>query len=575
MSAKNSKIVMITMFKNESRVIRRMLDSVRPYVDYYVMQNNGSTDGTDEIAKQFLEENGLSGEIYFCEEGWKGFGWNRDHLIQYCQNQSQHGCDWILKMDCDEILEVDDDFDWSPLDNKETQAFHIPIVAGTCVYQRAWMYNANLPWRFNHDPCHETVYCDLPGIGTEFQRVDLDRKFRHVGFNEGQSWSDPFKFISHALVLEEQMIKDGTMLTNHYHFWYIGKSYFDAYKSTAFPLGESQQKEYARRCTYYFTEYVNVTHDFKNTRHAKHIDEMAYMGMVFGGEAYRFLGEYESAANMYKAAHTFAPGRNDHYFALALMYQYLEDWDNMLYFTSIMMQPERTCPYPQYSSFIDFAMYHDGGTQIQELHNIAFQNVQRKKQQSISPVNFIINKSKTDRMFIVDNFYSNPDEVRNFALTQVEYHSDLRWFKGQRSTTTYVAPGTKEAFERIMGKRITKFDYGWTGCFQLCVASDPQVYHYDQQKWAAMIYLTPDAPYESGTRLHGSKINKARHITDPEVDAAFNGNFYDSTKFDIVDNAGNVYNRLVIMDAGCIHSAGPYFGDTLQNGRLTHLFFFD
>ena len=68
MSEKKSKIVMITMFKNEAPVIKRMLDSCLPYVDYYVMQDNGSTDGTTDIAKQFLIDNKLSGEIYFCEE---------------------------------------------------------------------------------------------------------------------------------------------------------------------------------------------------------------------------------------------------------------------------------------------------------------------------------------------------------------------------------------------------------------------------------------------------------------------------------------------------------------------------
>ena len=39
------------------------------------MQDNGSTDGTNEIAKQFLIDNELSGEIYEVEEGWVGFGW--------------------------------------------------------------------------------------------------------------------------------------------------------------------------------------------------------------------------------------------------------------------------------------------------------------------------------------------------------------------------------------------------------------------------------------------------------------------------------------------------------------------
>jgi glycosyltransferase involved in cell wall biosynthesis len=115
---------MIAMFKNEASVLRRMLDSTLGFCDYYVMQNNGSTDGSDEIARQFLIENGLSGEVYVCEEGWQGFGWNRDHLIRYCQEKVNHGCDWILKMDCDEVLEVDDDFDWSPFYNTNTETHH-------------------------------------------------------------------------------------------------------------------------------------------------------------------------------------------------------------------------------------------------------------------------------------------------------------------------------------------------------------------------------------------------------------------------------------------------------------------
>jgi hypothetical protein len=87
--------------------------------------------------------------------------------------------------------------------------------------------------------------------------------------------------------------------------------------------------------------------------------------------------------------------------------------------------------------------------------------------------------------------------------------------------------------------------------------------------------LTPDAPIESGTRLHRSKINGVRHSGDAYVDSAFTGGFLDSTKFDVVDSAGNIYNRLVIMDARCIHSAGQYFGQNFNDGRLIHLFFFD
>ena len=127
-----------------------------------------------------------------------------------------------------------------------------------------------------------------------------------------------------------------------------------------------------------------------------------------------------------------------------------------------------------------------------------------------------------------------------------------------------------------MGREIRNWDeQGYNGCFQITTAEDPQVYHYDTQTWAAMIYLTPDAPVQSGTRLHRSRITGLSHSTQAGVDESFSSGFYDSTKFDTVASAGNVFNRLVIMDARHIHSAGDYFGNSPETGRLVHLFFFD
>lgn len=565
---KQAKIVMIAMFKNEASVMRRMLESCYKYIDFFVIQNNGSTDGTDTIVKEFFEEKKIPGYLYNVEEGWVGFGWNRDHLIQVCQS-IDHGCDWILKMDCDEVLEVDEDFDWSPLDNKQTQAFHIAAVSGTCIYHRAWMWNARLPWRFNHDPCHETIYCDIEGVKEQFQRVDLDKKFRQVGYNEGQSWSVPTKFISDALILEEKMIKEQSILENPYHFWYIGKSYNDAYPCTgAFPLGRTQQEEYARRTIYYFNEYLNWSHDFANTKKAKQEDETCYMTLIFIAEAYIFLNDIPTAIEHYKLAGQFAEGRNDHLFGLALRYMYLGNFESMLTYTSKMMQPERVNPFPRYISFIDTSLYYDSGTRVQELHNIALQNTEKK------PTMFNINTNSNKRLFVVDNFYSDPDAIREYALQQ-EFKEDLRFYKGLRTIKPYHPPGIKEAFESIIGEKILSFGEGVNGCFQITMAKDPQVYHYDMQNWAAMIYLSPNAPIESGTRLHRSRLNGTRRSSDFGADEAFGGNFYDSTKFDIVDSAANIYNRLVIMDAKCFHSAGPYFGDNIHNSRLTHLFFFD
>ena len=570
---KKSKIVMTAMFKNEASVMQKMLESCYKHIDFWVVQDNGSTDGTDNIVKDFFAEKKIPGYYYQVEEGWVGFGWNRDHLIQVCQS-IDHGCDWILKMDCDETLEVDDDFDWSLLDDKTQHSFHIPAVQNGCVYYRAWMWNARMPWRFNHDPCHETSYCDIEGIGEQYNRFDLPLSFRQIGTTGGQSWTVPTKFISDALILEEKMIRENTMLTDAYHFWYIGKSYNDAYPSVAFPLGESQRKEYARRTIYYFQEFLDFTHDFSNTKKAKHIDETAYMTLLLIGDANWYLGQKDSSVECYELAAQFAPERNDHLYLLAEKNRYLGNFKKMLEYTSIMMQSERTNPFPRYVNFIDKTLYHDGGDRIKNLHAEALSYVvEQEPKKNIMP-NFNINKNYQNRMFIVDNFYENPDAIRQHALG-MEFKEDIRYYKGLRTTTHFHPDGIKDAFEFIMGKKINDFGGGINGCFQITTANDPQVYHYDLQNWAAMIYLTPNAPIESGTRLHRSKINGTRHSSESDIDDAFAGGFLDSTKFDVTDSAANIYNRLVIMDAKCIHSAGQYFGQSREDGRLTHLFFFD
>lgn len=107
---RTAKFVVSTMFKNEAHCIRTMLESVFPYVDYYVFQDNGSTDGTPEIVNTFFAEKGIPGFVYKVEEGWVNPGWNRDHLTQTTL-RANHGCDWIIRMDCDEYLEVDSNMD--------------------------------------------------------------------------------------------------------------------------------------------------------------------------------------------------------------------------------------------------------------------------------------------------------------------------------------------------------------------------------------------------------------------------------------------------------------------------------
>lgn len=187
---------------------------------------------------------------------------------------------------------------------------------------------------------------------------------------------------------------------------------------------------------------------------------------------------------------------------------------------------------------------------------------------------FQLNEFRNKRLFIVDNFYKNPNQVREIAL-QFDFQPNIQYYKGLRSSQVYRTEEMKQVFESIIGEKINNWEYTINGCFQITSSSDPQVYHYDQQKWAAMIYMTPNAPIQSGTRLHSHKESGVHHGDDPEVWKAFTMGYYDSTQYEITAEAGNVFNRLVIMDARHIHSAGPYFGNSNENSRLVQLFFFD
>jgi hypothetical protein len=186
--------------------------------------------------------------------------------------------------------------------------------------------------------------------------------------------------------------------------------------------------------------------------------------------------------------------------------------------------------------------------------------------------NFGITK-QIPTLVVVDNFYENPMAIREFAL-KCEFKPDLRYHKGSRSEP-HRFEGLKERFEGLLGRKITNWEKGPNGVFQTCVAGDQLVYHDDFQQYAGVLYLTPDAPPQTGTCLYRSKYTKKMKVPKDEFSQVFKNGFLDSTEFDLVDVVGNVFNRVVLFDSHCIHSAQNYFGTTKENGRLFQLFFFD
>jgi hypothetical protein len=196
------------------------------------------------------------------------------------------------------------------------------------------------------------------------------------------------------------------------------------------------------------------------------------------------------------------------------------------------------------------------------------------------PLGTLFNINAQPGFWVVDDFYANPDEIRELALRQ-EYevnHDGQLGYIGTRTRQQFLFDGLKEQFEHIMNRRIIRWeDHGMNGRFQYNVAGEPLVFHCDDQAWAGMLYLTPNAPYASGTRTHALKGTDIRHRDQPRIKECFlpGSRNFDGTRFETVDQLGNVYNRLVIFNAGYLHSAVDYFGFNKDNCRLWQMFFFD
>jgi hypothetical protein len=189
--------------------------------------------------------------------------------------------------------------------------------------------------------------------------------------------------------------------------------------------------------------------------------------------------------------------------------------------------------------------------------------------------NFLELNSFVSSYIVVDNFYKNPDSVREFALSCNFYYHNSH--KGKRTETCYRFDELKKRFEQIIGKKIINWEkYETNGCFQYCVQGDQLVYHIDSQEYAGVLFLTPDAPVKAGTCLLRSIHTKKMIVSSiEEHKIVFQNGFFDINQFEVVDVVGNIYNRLVLFNSQNIHAAMEYFGDTKETGRLFQLFFFD
>ena len=176
----------------------------------------------------------------------------------------------------------------------------------------------------------------------------------------------------------------------------------------------------------------------------------------------------------------------------------------------------------------------------------------------------------TVKSVVIDSFFSDPDIIRRWALGEKFYNTKElteitskvtkaeNYFPGLRTLplTQLKSPYSELILNNVV--RIGRHVFGIQGnldivaSFQLTTEKDYDManIHTDTSgdpriALAGVIYLTPNAPLDTGTSL------------------------YTQPPHGLTDTVGNVYNRLVLYNANTYHRANRYFGDDMENGRLT------
>lgn len=208
-------------------------------------------------------------------------------------------------------------------------------------------------------------------------------------------------------------------------------------------------------------------------------------------------------------------------------------------------------------------------------------------------------------IIVVENFYSNPHSVRDYALGLLDsdyylpynvktwYASKFKeWhecpFKSSESLIkslgditgeevdldfwrlSYPEMGSKEDGDRNYTKSCK-----WNCTFHVKPVTGQQLGHgvhnhvtdvwngVGENGWVGLIYLNPDAPLDTGLHTWQNKDVEKNYdwMSPPE-------------NWSLLDSYSAIFNRLILCRGKLPHSGADGFSDIIEKGRLYQTFFF-
>jgi hypothetical protein len=193
-------------------------------------------------------------------------------------------------------------------------------------------------------------------------------------------------------------------------------------------------------------------------------------------------------------------------------------------------------------------------------------------------------------VIVVDDFLPDAEGLRRRALA-LNYSVRGR-FPGLNSVEKIDVPYLDRTISRLVGEPLRApwtRDFSHGSCRMALAADDkPARIHIDQSHWSGILYLSRPEDCRGGTEFYRHLPTQTDHVPltpaslkatgyqdyDAMKAGILDGDALDRSKWELTMTVPMRFNRLVLLQPQYWHTAGPAFGQSLEDSRLVYLMFY-